>query len=104
MLKRLVYAAKMATVRDAWTDERLDDLTTGSATSGAVWTTGFNRVETTIDGLRAETDSKIGGLRIEMKTEFVAVRQEIAGLHRLMVQLAAGIIATIVATQIASKL
>ncbi len=54
----------MQTMRESWTDERLDD--------------GFDRVSADIQSLRDET----GGLRQEMRLEFGSVRQEIGSVRQ----------------------
>jgi uncharacterized protein YcaQ len=93
-LKLFVYAGKIVdAMRDAWTDERLDDLNQRVAEMGRRMDNGFNQAHEDIRALRGDT-----------KSEFIAVRAEIASLHRLMVQLTGGVIATIVATEIASRL
>jgi hypothetical protein len=65
---------------------------------------GFNRIHEDIRSLDTKIDSKFDGLRLETKSEFAAVRSELASLHRLVVQLTGGIIFTIMATEIASRL
>jgi hypothetical protein len=116
MLKLFVYGGTiMDAMREAWTDERLDDLNDRVGELGRRMDDGFNRVHEDIRALDAKIDLKIDALRSEMstgiyrfraetKTEFAAVRAEIASLHRLMVQLTGGVILTIVATQIAERL
>jgi phosphosulfolactate synthase (CoM biosynthesis protein A) len=75
------YAAIiMETVRDKWTDERLDDLNQRVSD-------GFNRVDADLRQIRDE----IGGLRTEMNIRFDA-------FQRTMLQLGAGIIATLMAS------
>jgi hypothetical protein len=95
-------------MREAWTDERLDDLNERVTEMGRRMDDGFNRIHEDIrlldTRLDAKFDSKVDGLRLEIKSEFAAVRSELASLHRLMVQLTGGIIFTIVATEIASRL
>lgn len=54
----------MQTMRESWTDERLDD--------------GFDRVSADIQSLRDE----VGGLRKEMRWEFGSVRQEIGSVRQ----------------------
>jgi hypothetical protein len=115
-LKPFVYGGKMMnTMRKAWTDERLDDLNERVGEMGRRMDDGFHRVNEEIGGVRGEIgllrtyldgkiDMKVDGLRTETKTEFSAVHAELASLHRLMVQLTGGVIVTIVATQIASRL
>ena len=86
-MKRLVYAGIiMEAMRESWTDGRLDDL------------------NQRVGELSRRMDEGFHAQRAESKAEFVAMRAEIATLHRLMIQLSAGIIATIIATQIASRL
>lgn len=83
------YGAIMETVREKWTDERLDDLK--------------DEVET----LRAEMRDEFRAVRTEMREEFRAVRGEIGSLrnemhagfesmHRTMVQFGAVLIAALV--------
>jgi hypothetical protein len=91
-------------MREAWTDERLDDLNERVTELGRRMDDGFNRIHEDIRSLDTKIDSKVDGLRLETKSEFAAVRSELASLHRLMVQLTGGIIFTIVVTEIASRL
>jgi hypothetical protein len=105
LLKLFVYAGKIVVaMREAWTDERLDDLNERVTELGRRMDDGFNRIHEDIRSLDTKIDSKVDGLRLETKSEFAAVRSELASLHRLMVQLTGGIIFTIVATEIASRL
>jgi hypothetical protein len=67
----------METVREQWTDERLDDMNARMAES-------FNRV-----------DEELRALRSEIGTEFAAVRAEMGANHRLQVQLSIGTIGTV---------
>jgi hypothetical protein len=95
-------------MREAWTDERLDDLNERVTELGRRMDDGFNRIHEDIrlldTRLDAKFDSNVDGLRLETKSEFAAVRSELASLHCLMVQLTGGIIFTIMATEIASRL
>ena len=68
----------MEAVRDAWTDERLDDLNLRVEK-------GFERV-----------DRELLALRVEMRTEFTALRSEIAAFQRTFLQLGGGMFATMV--------
>jgi hypothetical protein len=60
-----------------WTDARLDDLNERVADMGRRMDEGFNRTHADLQGLRAET------------------RAEIAALHRLILQAAGGMFATL---------
>ena len=63
----------MATaMRDAWTDERLDDLN--------------HRVDRGFE----ETKAEFRAVRMEMRTEFAAVGAEMAALHRTTMQIVVG--------------
>jgi hypothetical protein len=75
-LKLFVYAGNIVeTMRDAWTDARLDDLNARVGEISRRMDDGFNQTHADIRSLRAET------------------RTEIAALHRLMLQVGAGIVA-----------
>jgi hypothetical protein len=69
----------MNAVRDKWTDERLDDLNQRVGE-------GFNRV-----------DADLRALRFEMNARFEAVDARFDALQRTMLQLGAGIVATLAA-------
>ena len=62
----------MEAMRDAWTDERLDDLN--------------HRV----DGGFKEMREEFRALRLESRTEFAAVRSEMAAMQRTMLQVVLG--------------
>jgi hypothetical protein len=68
----------MEAMREKWTDGRLDDM---NARMGE----GFTRL-----------DQEIRDLRSDMRAEFAAVRSEMAGYHRTILQLGGGMIATFV--------
>ncbi len=71
----------MASVREAWTDERLDDLTKGVDR-------GFDRVDARfeqIDRRFERVDREFHVLRAEMNTRFDSVEGRIDGLQRTMV-------------------
>jgi Skp family chaperone for outer membrane proteins len=86
----------MQTMRESWTDERLDD--------------GFDRVSADIQSLREESK----GLRKEMRQEFGSMRQEMNArfehqegrfddLQRILIQVGSGMIVAllgILATQL----
>jgi len=77
----------MATVREAWTDERLDDLNDRVAEIGRRMDEGFERVNAEIRPLRVEVDAKLDATRNELKAEIVA-------LQRLILQVGGGLIVT----------
>ncbi len=62
----------MATMRELWSDERLDDLN--------------HRVDRGFE----ETNAEFRALRLEMRTEFAAVRSEMGALHRTTMQIVLG--------------
>ncbi len=64
----------MESVREAWTDERLDDLN--------------HRV----DGIDRRMENGFS----EMRTEFRAVRSEMSAQNRMMLQLSGGMFATMI--------
>jgi phage host-nuclease inhibitor protein Gam len=59
----------MELMREAWTDERLDDLTNRMDR-------GFDRVDADIRELRSEMREEFTAVRTEMKDEFALVRGE----------------------------
>jgi hypothetical protein len=67
--------------REAWTDERLDDLT-------ARVDEGFNRTEREFQAVRLEMRTEFQAVRGEMKEEFGSTRGEIAALQRTLIQVA----------------
>lgn len=71
--------------REAWTDERLDDL------KGSV-DTGFNETRQELGAARSEMRAEFQGVRGEMQAEFQAVREETGAMRRSLDQLAFGLI------------
>jgi len=70
----------MQSVREKWTDERLDDLNDRV-------THGFERV-----------DRDIRDLRAEMNTRFDAVDARFDAMHKLLIRAAGGVIGVLVTT------
>jgi hypothetical protein len=68
----------MDSMREAWTDGRLDDLNGRVTDMGRRMDEGFNRVHEDLRSLRTEVDTKI------------------EGLHRLVLQVGGGMIATLI--------
>jgi len=90
----------MAAVRELWTDERLDDLNHRVDR-------GFEETKAEFRALRLEMRTEFAAVRSEMGTEFAAARSEtnamraelsgqIAELHRTILQLFGGMMATFV--------
>ncbi len=88
----------IAMARDTWTDERLDDLNHRVDT-------GFSEVSREFQAVRLEMRTEFAAIRSEMKTEFASVRSEIgttrselsgqiAQLHRTILLLFGGMMAT----------
>jgi phage host-nuclease inhibitor protein Gam len=79
----------MDTVREQWTDERLDDLKGEVATLRTEMRDEFRAVR-----------KEIGSLRTEMTSEFVSIRNEVhagfASLHRTMIQFGGIVIVAII--------
>ncbi len=84
MLQTTHYGAIMQTMRDSWTDERLDDL-------NAKVDRGFDRIEAEVQALRGE-----------MNARFDAVSRTIEGLTRMMLWFAGTLVIAIVASNLAS--
>jgi hypothetical protein len=84
----------MEAVREAWTDERLDDLNHRVDS-------GFEEVSREFQALRMEMRTEFGSVRSEMATEFGSVRGEVTGLraemaamNRTLIQIGAGFMVT----------
>jgi hypothetical protein len=71
--------------REAWTDERLDDL------KGSV-DAGFSEMRQEFRSVRSEMREEFRGVRGEMREEFQGVRGEIAAMNRSFQQLTWGLI------------
>jgi hypothetical protein len=84
----------MEAMRDAWTDERLDDLNHRVDN-------GFKEVSREFQALRLEMRTEFAAVRSETATEFGSVRGEITGLrgemaamNRTLIQVGAGAMVT----------
>lgn len=73
----------MEAVREAWTDERLDDLTHRVDL-------GFTETRQEFQAVRLEMRSEFQAVRSEMRSEFQAVRSEAAAMHRTLLQVILG--------------
>jgi hypothetical protein len=69
-------------MRQQWTDERLDDLSSRVAD-------GFNRLDEDLRGLRSDVKAEFRALRSEMNSRFDE-------MQRTMIQFGGGIIATMI--------
>jgi hypothetical protein len=73
--------------REAWTDERLDDLTHRVDD-------GFGRIERESRAVRLEMRTEFQAVRADLGTESQAIRADLGGqiaaLHRTVIQIAAG--------------
>jgi hypothetical protein len=85
----------MAIVREAWTDERLDDLTAGMHRE-------FDQVHTEIRAVREEFGSEIRdvrgeirGLRAHTDAGFEAINARFDALNRTLMVAAASIVASV---------
>lgn len=85
--------------REAWTDERLDDL-------GARMEKGFDEVKGEIRDLRTDMDTGIGELRNEMNSRFDsmegrfdAIQGRFDSMQRTMIIGLVSIVASLIATQ-----
>jgi hypothetical protein len=89
----------MQTMREKWTDERLDDL-------NAKVDRGFERVETEMRAQRQEFSREISGLRTETNVGFEALRTEMNArfdaLNRTLLGFGGALVVAIVASNLAS--
>lgn len=91
----LSKVASMEAMREAWTDDRLDDLANRMGQ-------GFDRVDMDVRELRAEmkagferVDREIADVRSEMKAGFDAIHHALHGLQHTMLQIGGGLIGTL---------
>lgn len=75
--------------REAWTDERLDDMSRRMDV-------GFDRVDREVRDVRGE----VAGLRTEMHQGFAEVRGELNGLRLLMLRMFGGLVASLIAANL----
>jgi hypothetical protein len=90
----------MEAMREAWTDERLDDLNHRTDE-------GFGRFEREFQALRlemrteflavrSEIRAEFSSVRSEIKTEFSSVRSETSAMNRTLLQIVLGGFATMI--------
>lgn len=79
----------MNSMRESWTDKRLDDL-------NEKVDRGFDRIDADLRGLRVETRTEFVALRGEMKAGFDRVDERFDALHRLLVQFAGLLVAALI--------
>lgn len=75
----------MESVRESWTDKRLDDLNDK-----------VDRIDADLRALRVETRTEFTALRGEMKDGFDRIDERFDALHRLMVQFCGLMIAALI--------
>jgi hypothetical protein len=101
----------MQTMRESWTDERLDDgfdrvradIAVLRGEVGSLRTElrdeigGLRKeVHNEIGGLRQEMHNEIGGLRREMQGEFGSLRADFGALQRTLLQVGGGVIVALI--------
>jgi len=90
----------MVSMRESWTDERLDDL-------NAKVDRGFERIDADLHALRTETRTEFTAVRTEMKAGFDRVDERFERLdegldecfdamYRLMIKLGGGMLAALI--------
>jgi hypothetical protein len=86
----------MVSMRESWTDERLDDL-------NSKVDRGFERIDADLHALRTETRAEFTAMRSEMKNGFDRVDERFERLderfdamYRLMLQLGGGMLAALI--------
>jgi len=80
--------------REAWTDERLDDLNTKLDNLDRRMEAGFAEVRQEFRAVRGEMKSEFQAVRAEMTGGLQSVQVEIAALNRNLMQLTWGLIGT----------
>jgi hypothetical protein len=91
------YGDSMAVMaREAWTDERLDDLNSKVDNLDRRMEAGFAEIRQEFRAVRAEAKAESQAIRAEMRSEFAAVRTEMAAqaelLNRTMYRLFGGML------------
>ena len=80
----------MEAMREAWTDERLDDLTRRVDLGFSHCEREFQAVRlemrTEFQALRSEMHTEFQAVRGETSAEFTAIRSEMLAMHRTMLQ------------------
>lgn len=84
----------MEAMKDAWTDERLDDLNHRVDSGFSEVSREFQalrlEMRTEFAAVRSEMRAEFGAVRSEMAVEFGAVRSEAAAMHRTTMQIVLG--------------
>ena len=100
MWKLLVYSGIMDAVREAWTDERLDDLTEGMDR-------GFDRVDkdlrelrTEVSMVRRELGAEIAASRVEMDGRFSRLEARFDSMQRMTLGAYVTAVLGLIATQL----
>jgi hypothetical protein len=93
--------------REAWTDQRLDDLNGRVESVDRRMEAGFGEMHEEFRTVRSEMRDEFRAVRNEMRDEFRSVRGEIAAMQRSMIQGFvtmgvgfAGTIATVIITNV----
>ena len=74
--------------REAWTDERLDDLKEGVEK-------GFGEMREEFRAIRSDVKGEFEAIRGEMREEMRGIPEEIGALNRSVIQLAFAIVGTV---------
>ncbi len=84
----------MEAMREAWTDERLDDLThrvdLGFTDTKREFQAVRLEMRTEFQAFRSEMRAEFAAVRSEASAEFQAVRSEAAAMHRTLLQVILG--------------
>lgn len=92
-LKRFVYGGIMEAMREAWTDERLDELNERVGDLSRRVDAGFDRLDAKVDGVGARLDTKIDGVGARLDAKIEALNSRIFGFGTaLMVAIVADIV------------
>jgi hypothetical protein len=85
--------------REAWTDERLDDLNKKVDDGFSEMREEFRAMRTELraesQATKSDLKKEVQGVRVEMKEELRAIRGEIGALNRTVIQLAFAMVSTV---------
>lgn len=75
----------MQAMREAWTDDRLDDLNAKMDRGFAHVDARFNQVDARFDAMQAHTDKRLDGMQNHLDRRFESIDDRLDGLQRILI-------------------